>query len=104
MRLPLRVTVSVAVPACASETVMLSMDNVGSGGSAVMVTVPVPDEIAAPVGSDRTTVKVSVPSRVVAVMGLAMMGTAMVAEDCPAAKVSVPETALKSLPAPAEPP
>ena len=80
------------------------MDSVGNGGSAEMVTVPVPSAMIASTAPDRTTVKLSAPSRVAGVKGLAMIPMEMVAVFWPAANVTVPVAALKSVPAPAEPP
>ena len=64
----------------------------------VMVTVPVPFVMVASTAPDKTTVKLSPSSRFALVSGvvLARIGTMICAVDCPAAKFSVPVTALKS--------
>ena len=71
----------------------------GAVSSSVMVTVPVGVRMAAAVGLERTTEKVSAPST----RASARIGILMVLVVWPAEKVKVPETLRKSTPAVAAP-
>ncbi len=101
-RSPLRVTVNTAtVPAAVSVTDTLSILNVGSGGSAVIVAVAVGAFKITLVLEDVTEIEnVSAPS----LRPLAKTGTLTTASVWPMPKVTDPDTASKSAPAVAVPP